>query len=273
MSILWQSKKAELGSADSAVGFAGEGGEYWEVWDRYLTINGRKAFHIGNVCNTCAFFFERLSGGESGVCVAGVANELAAGVTAISQDVVTSWANVLPQAEYQICLFDVQPTPAGPGSETDYFSHDLTDLWDVDGMSGVPIKLHTDYYRLGSTLLGEGAEIFEFLVPMFPKDELKMDDTKRYLAALERGDKPTAVAISVLDYKQPAEWTGEPEVTEHLCLAHYLLDGHHKVLAAAQSGRPISLLSFLAVKEGLANPAQIQQALEALRPRLSVVRA
>ena len=107
--------------------------------------------------------------------------------------------------------------------------------------------------------------MFQFLIPMFPKNRLKEEDVARYRSALGRGVKPAAVAISVLDVKQPAMWDDEPTVTEHWCLAHYLLDGHHKTFAAAQSGQPMSLLSYLAVKEGIAGEEQIHEALKALR--------
>jgi len=41
-------------------------------------------------------------------------------------------------------------------------------------------------------------------------------------------------------------------VPEHWCLAHYLLDGHHKTRAASLVVKPITLLSFLATAESVA---------------------
>ncbi|MEH1905218.1 MAG: hypothetical protein V7L04_28550 [Nostoc sp.] len=47
-------------------------------------------------------------------------------------------------------------------------------------------------------------------------------------------------------------------------MAHYLLDGHHKMYAAAQQNAPLILVSFLAVDESLASEDEIKSALAAL---------
>jgi hypothetical protein len=265
MTSLLESRKAKSGSAGSAIGFETEGGGGWKVWDRYLTLEGKRAYHIGNVCNTCSFFFERLEGANSSVTATGVAEELRSGLASLTDAMVEAWGHVLPARDYVVCLFDVHPDLVVPGSETDYFTHEEVELWGVDGFWGMPHHPRTEYYRLGAAPVGERGRLFEFLVPMFPKSWLKADDVARYTSAIAQGARPTAVAISVLDVKQPAVWTGDPAVTEHWCLAHYLLDGHHKTFAAAQSGQPIRLLSFLAVSEGLSDEAQIRTVLQALR--------
>lgn len=265
MAALLESEEARLGSADSAIGFATEGGGNWEVWDRYLTLDGKKAYHIGNICNTCNFFFERLGGANRSVAAAEVADELASGVTSLTDGVVESWGRALPEGEYIACLFEARPALVAPGSDADYFAHEQIDLWGTDGFWGMAHHPRTEYYRLGSVPVGKEGRVFQFVIPMFPQNWLEAEDVVRFAAAFERGDRPTAVAISVLDVKQPAMWEGEPSVTEHWCLAHYLLDGHHKTFAAAQAGRPITLLSFLATAKGIADEKQIQSALEVLR--------
>ncbi|MBE9002065.1 hypothetical protein IQ274_28640 [Nostoc sp. LEGE 12447] len=82
-----------------------------------------------------------------------------------------------------------------------------------------------------------------------------------YQDEIAHGGQPTAFAVSVLDVKQPAVWEDNPEITEHWCLAHYLLDGHHKIYAAAQTNKPLNLVSFLAVDESLASEEEIKSAL------------
>ena len=48
------------------------------------------------------------------------------------------------------------------------------------------------------------------------------------------------------------------------CLAHYLLDGHHKVFAANKAGLPITLLAFLAVEQGISSAEQIEQKMKVI---------
>lgn len=260
MAILLEATKARLGSTGSVIGF-----EPVKEWSRYLTLDGKRAYHLGGICNTCSFLFERLQGANQSVTVAEVADELASGLSSLGNGVVNSWARALPEGEYVTCLFEADPMLVTPGSDADYFSREQVDLWGVDPFWGMPHHPRTEYYRVGSTPIGEAGSLFQFVVPMFPKNWLEPADISRYAAALERGERPTAVAISVLEFRQPAMWEEGDTVTEHWCLAHYLLDGHHKTFAAAQAGARMTLLSFLAVGEGTASDDQIRDALQVLR--------
>ena len=51
-SMLLDNSKTTVTDSASIIGFATEGGGDWPEWDRYLTINETKAFHIGNVCGS-----------------------------------------------------------------------------------------------------------------------------------------------------------------------------------------------------------------------------
>ncbi len=58
----------------------------------------------------------------------------------------------------------------------------------------------------------------------------------------------------------------------HWALTHFLLDGHHKMEAAAREGRPLRLLSLLAVEASLATPELVMRVPE-LRNRAQARRA
>ncbi len=73
---------------------------------------------------------------------------------------------------------------------------------------------------------------------------------------LTLGVRPTAIAVSVLDIKQYYD-----SDVAHWCLAHYLLDGHHKIAAAAETGCPITLLSFVTSDHGISAPENIDKLL------------
>ena len=99
---------------------------------------------------------------------------------------------------------------------------------------------------------------------MFPKRWLSEKTLAAYAERLDAGEKPTALALSVLDVRGPATREEGPEVTEHWCLAHYLLDGHHKTYAASLARKPITLLSFLAIAESVATEENVDKTLEVL---------
>ena len=247
--------RAELIVEGSAgpVSFETEGGASWKVWDRYLAIDGKTAFHIGNICGTCAFFFQRLEGANRSIDAPQVAAELNAGLTRLAPGVVDAWTLVVPNGTYRVLLQQVTPTLVKPGTPEDYFTKEAVELWGLDPFLGRPHHPQTEYYRLTSRPLPAERSLYEFLIPMFPRRGLKAERVAEYSDARAGTRAPTAVALSVLDTKEP-----------HWCLAHYLLDGHHKVFAASQTGRPLTLLSFLAMDHGTSSGEEVAELLEIL---------
>jgi hypothetical protein len=91
---------------------------------------------------------------------------------------------------------------------------------------------------------------------MFPDSWLDIKRVSEFEGHIQEGRCPTVLAISVLDIKQPANWDGDPAVTSHWCLAHYIIDGHHKLFAASRAKQPVGLLSILALDRGVSGPEQ-----------------
>lgn len=172
---------------------------------------------------------------------------------------------ILPLGVYQATFQNVRPKLVCPGSTDDYFARDQISLWGIDGFWGLPHHPRTEYYWGRSVLLLGKARLFEFIVPMFPHTWLKPDVVMGYRARSTSDLPPTALAISVLDVKEPSDCDGDPEVVAHWCLAHYLLDGHHKVFAASQERHAVGLLSFIALKQGVSTVQQVEQALDEFR--------
>jgi hypothetical protein len=99
------------------------------------------------------------------------------------------------------------------------------------------------------------------VIPMFPENWMDKQVVSDYVRRLESGDTPRAVSISLLDVKGPADWEAKIDPTEHWIFSHYLIDGHHKVCAAHQAGRPIRLLNFVSCTKGISTREQTQEAL------------
>jgi hypothetical protein len=267
MSSLLAVASATSTSTESRIAFETEGDENWPAWDRFITLDGKKAFHIGNICGTCEFLFERLNGANDKVSPGELSKRLRAGITKLDEDLVCTVAAAVPAGIYKTLLVEGVPRrilPSGPG---DYFCEEQVALWGVNAFWGLPHTTKTEYYRTDPIRMTNGRCLFEFIVPMFPKTFLHTDAVGSYKTSLSSGSIPTALALSVLDVKQPAEWQGDPEINAHWCLSHYLLDGHHKTLAASELGLPISILSFLAVDKGVSTPEEIAEAIQALTPQ------
>jgi hypothetical protein len=227
---------------------------------RRLTLRGVPVFELGLWCGTCPALFQRLS--EPEATDLGASNErLNAGLGAIENDVLQTYGKILPQSLYTALLVDVTPRLVTPGSEGDYFSHEQVATWGVDPVFGSPETPGTPYYRTFEGPVGPDQHLYEFVVPMVPPD---WNDRERVSAYAERSGTtlPTAVAYSLLDVIQPAMEDGD-DYYEHWVLTHFLLDGHHKVQAAATAGRPVRLLCLVDERISIASSDDLAILIEA----------
>jgi hypothetical protein len=234
------------------------------VSTRFITIDGEKAHYLGLSCGTCGFIFERLGGANRKISPAAASKSLRSGISSIQNPVTEAVMELLPSGTYKALLVACVPQLIIPSKPGDYFFEEQIELWGVDSFWGVPHYAKNEYYRTGLADMPSQGRLFEFIVPMFPKSYLHEDTIRSYRTLLGSQPIPTALAVSILDVKQPATWVGTPEITSHWCLAHYLLDGHHKVYAASQEHKPISLLSFLALDKGISSPEQVARVLAIL---------
>jgi hypothetical protein len=251
-----------LGSDGSALGFVRRAAGNWSEWDRFLTLDGKPAYHLGNICNTCAFLFERLDGANRSLTAEELGARLESGASMLDRETINRVGALFPVDVYLPFYSLLSPRLVVPGGPADYFSEEQVATWGLDGFWGLPHHPKTEYYRTRSLPLSPKGSasraLYEFIAPMFPHGWLEEKTLASYRARTGVA-APTALAISVLDVEGPATWNERPAVTEHWCLTHYLLDGHHKAYVAAET-RPVGVLSFLAVQQGTAS---VEQAIEA----------
>ncbi|MFF5081692.1 hypothetical protein ACFY36_31975 [Actinoplanes sp. NPDC000266] len=216
---------------------------------RKLFLQGWATFELALWCGTCPALFTKLAEPEAADLE--LANDrLDAGLQRIDDDVLAVYGTVLPESEYTVLLLDIRPQLVEPGDRSDYFAHEQVTTWGVDPVLGGPEDPGTPYYRTFETPLGNDRHLYEFVVPMVPPAWNDSHRVAEY-AAVSAGEHPTAVAYSILDVLQPATDPGD-DYYAHWVVSHFLLDGHHKVEAAATTGRPVRLLTFLDERTSLA---------------------
>jgi len=228
-------------------------------WSRFISIEGKRAYEIGNVCQTCAFYFERLEGANQKIEPKEVIDKLNNGITTIDQDLLNKISKIIPDGNYRIMLLEVEPKMVDLGTDSDYFKNEQITLWGLDGFWGIPHHTKIPYYRTKTESLDIDKELYEFLIPMYPKNYLDIERVNYYKDELLKGKKPTGISISVLDIKGPAaQGIGsiKSDISEHWCLAHYLIDGHHKLYGASETNSKMTILSFLAIDECIMNKAE-----------------
>jgi hypothetical protein len=203
-----------------------------------------------------------MDGANKGVSPSTIAASLNSGIESLDSSLLNAVQQVMPSGHYLVMLSRVAPRLVVPGDGSDYFTHEQVALWGVDALRNLPHHPGTEYYRLATSQHSNRRGLFEFLIPIFPHNRLEEARVSQYVANLKSGQVPTAISLSVLDVKAPADWQDEPAVTSHFCLAHYLIDGHHKVYASAMSSSSVTLLSFLAVDRGISSREQVEELVE-----------
>jgi hypothetical protein len=231
---------------------------------RLLFLDERPAFELSFWCGTCQFLFKRLEGANQTASLEDVGQRLADGLDGIDEEIVDRFAELLPQGMYVPMLLQIEPRLVLPADNDDYFANEQVATWNLEGFWGLPHYPQTPYYRTFETVVRAEARmyeaeahLYEFVVPMVPPSWNEPARVTELAEKLARSSGPTAVTVSTLDVSQPAIQAG-PDYYAHWGLTHFLLDGHHKLQAAAQIGRPLQLLSLLSVDASLATPEQVQ---------------
>ncbi|MFI6090688.1 hypothetical protein [Streptomyces sp. NPDC051218] len=239
---------------------------------RLLMVDDEPAFELSFYCGTCPFLFRRLETAREKLSLEGVQERLTGALDDPDDGgVIDAFAALLPEGEYLPLLLSVEPRLVVPGTEADYFSSEQVMTWGVDQFWGLPEYPHTPYYRTFETAVDTDAHLYEFVVPMVPPTWNERERVGEYVALMGQGTVPMAVAVSTLDVCEPA--SGMPiDHYRHWGLTHFLLDGHHKLEAAATVGRPVRILSLLTLGDSLAGAEECAR-LPALRARPRSVRA
>lgn len=256
----WQ--EHEVRDSQSVLGIEKQGSPNWSGWDRYLTVRGKRIYHLGTICGTCQFLFECVGpisrGKQDNITAQDLVLAMTKGLKSIEPWFLEKISLIMPEDEYIVGLILTTPRQVTPGSTRDYFTHEQVQQWGLDAW-GLPHHPRIKYYRGDDQALSSQTQLYEFIVPMYPDGWLDDDRVAEFQGLIKDGVAPTGLAISVLDVKQ--HWDSD---RAHWCLTHYLADGHHKIKAASLEGKPITLLSFLAISQGASSRAEIDHMVELL---------
>lgn len=197
------------------------------------------------------------------------ADDLRTGLVRIDEDVLRAYGHVVPESTYTVMLVEFVPVLVQAGEPSDYFTHEQVTTWGTDPFVGAAEDPGTPYYRTFETTIDDERHLYEFVVPMVPPSWNDSETVDAY-ATGANDSIPTAVSYSILDVVAPAVDEGE-DWYWHWLLQHFLLDGHHKIAAAARSSRPIRLLCLvderisIATAEDLSRLAEVRKAPRAQR--------
>ena len=191
---------------------------------KFLYLDGKPLYLIGNECGTCRALFRKLDNAKLPLPPSSLIESFENGLDRISQNTIDGIKIILPKGKYVVGIFDIFPTLVESSRSGSNF-------------------YEAEYYWL-NIIRRERRELHqEVILPIVLKQKLNKERITHYQNKIHGGIKPTALALSFIDVRMVRgewhEWT----------LAHCLLDGHHKLMAASSIGQSISILSFIKTDE------------------------
>jgi hypothetical protein len=249
-----------LGSATSPLQFTeGEHSENGWHGTRYLSLREKPAFELSFWCGTCPFLFQRLEGANATLSMPELEERLNSGLDNVDDEILATASAMVPVGTYLPILLEVKPRLTLPGQKGDYFTEEQVATWGVDDFWGLPETPRVPYYRTDTRPIDDGQTLFEFIVPMVPPSWNNADKVEGHKTLLLSSSSPTCLSVATLDIRQQADWDTPEEGLVHWCLSHFVIDGHHKLQAAADSARRVRLLTLVSFDHSLASPENIDR--------------
>ena len=248
----------------SRITFETTGGNTWKVWDRFISLDNEKMYHMGNICGTCEFFFKSQSKSlEVNFNQKLLIDALNNGNIELTKDTAEELSKIIPDGNYLVLKTVIKPEIVTDTSNNNYFQKEQRETWRSSYESS---SLNSEgseffeYYRepfidFGKIKLDHKEAFFNFFVPLYSTRKLNTSRIEYYKSKLIEGEKPVAVSIGVLDVKTSEEYPIanderiKPEFGTHWCLANYLIDGHHKIKAATELNKEMDLIIFVSRDE------------------------
>jgi hypothetical protein len=154
-----------------------------------------------------------------------------------------------------------------PGTADDYFATEVVRLFGLQPPDFLmPSGPGTSYYRFGldyeldrtGRISGpHKALVAAVLMPLQDLSQLDRGRIEFWKRQSSLGASLTALAVSVVDDQEPADQPPDNsyKYKEQFLFTSCLLDGHHRVQAAAELGAPARILSLVASEFSLVKSA------------------
>jgi hypothetical protein len=228
--------------------------EFGEIADRHpaLYIGGKLAVDLTFDCPSCTLVFERAGDTELDPSPTEVSAMLEQGITSIEAPECDAISQFLPVGDYRVAISEVTPTLVRPGDTEDFFTNDFV------ATSGRAHNPAAAYYLAESgrrfrSVLGERTGFSQLVVPLYDPNHCDMNRVAEWQERLLTNRASTALAMSWVTWvernQSPCEESAQPPPESLFVLTHFLLDGHHRMLAAARAGVSLSLLMFLRLRQ------------------------
>jgi hypothetical protein len=212
-----------------------------------LFAGNEPLYKIGYECGTCGDMFSLLDFDNPKLMADSIDSTLREAIYEVDEDLLARISPLLPKGVYRVGLLQLMPTQEviEQGEDTSY------------KFSGRKLTIETsyteEYEEHTSTFESEDREAklkkrqrtyklseSEVILPHQSLNSINWQTVSEYRHLLRsRNVPPTALALSIGEWRTPRGGTHT-----YQRLTHFLIDGHHKMLAASEEGLSIQLLSL-----------------------------
>jgi hypothetical protein len=242
-------------------------------WYQHVRVRGERLFEFGSPCGTCGVIFRKLRSVDEPLSDARAVELLGALERVPDDATLAKLARALARGTYFPLVTGPVPTGVQPGGPNDYFANEVVSTFTVDpGDSEEPAGPATPYWRLGPAVRfarnkwpsgPHTAMVTAIAMPMHDPDRLDRARIDEWKGKIRAGWTPTALAVSVLDVQAPGDGRVRA-IMEHFLMTHCVLDGHHRIQAAAELGSPVRILSFWSQDASYVDPQDLPMVWEFL---------
>lgn len=230
-------------------------------WYCHLLVNGVRVFEYGCPCGTCGIVFAKVASPLNRVNDREAAELLGDLDTTPPNTVLRRLARVLEPGTYYPIVIEARVRAIEPGGPDDYFANEVVHLFGFEPPEYArPRNPATRFYRMvpdyflprtGRLNGPHKAMATSILMPLHDPARLDRARVEAWRRLGATGRRLTALAVSVLDDQEPALAVTCP-YEEQFLLTNCILDGHHRVQAAAELGVPLRVLALFSKSYSLA---------------------
>jgi hypothetical protein len=208
---------------------------------RQVRVRGLTAYNQGTMCDTCPFLYEQVESVTPSLSGIDISNMLRSGLSDISKELVDSISTLVPSGDYAVAKLTTLPKFI----EIKKWARSAK----RDARFGYPVGygyIENDFFIGRKFQVDPFGYVEESILPLYSINHLNQKTTDYYKNQLEMGKKPVALALTIVDGKHSMSGSGysAPDVFN---IMHFLLDGHHKVMAACEARIEIDILSFFRI--------------------------
>ncbi len=214
----------------------------------HVSLGGARIFEVGYDCGTCGTLFRKIASPANRIDDREAAAMLGALTEVPAPATLQRLARPLPRGRYRVAVLEGRVVLVHPGAPEDFFA---TEVARLHGKGTDPA---TPYYRFGQpralaareASAGEAALLVTVAMPIHDLSKLDRDRVDHWKRAALSGEQLTALAVAVLNIQAPFDppfEVGYPYVEQFL-LGCCLLDGHHRLQAAAELESPARILVY-----------------------------